>query len=552
MLSTIRRTAVRAGAAGVTGGLGFGLYLYETDPGTKRVVKAYTTFAPVVLHYRFTELRDKISPVADEEWEALDEKYAASTVADLGELQGMYAKYGQTAAGMTNTLGDAWIRELRKLEDDIPPRPVESVYKTIEEEMGKPVTEAFEYFDPVPLGSASIGQVHRAIMKDGREVAVKVQYNEAQELFHGDINTIRNFCEVLAPEQVCAMEALRKSNEAELDYENEAKNLTDVTRNMKKHGFMPRDVVVPQPIMATKRILIMELLPGPKLTDGMRAYYETWAKAQGTTLEKLEKEAKQKIEEEGIPARYSGPSAFKVGMYRRWLQARGALLNAGIGIYNSTLGRVKNPMAYVESSLPPNTPRIVDTLMRAHGYQLLVDGVFNADPHGGNFLLLPDGRIGFIDYGATKVLTRNERITACVLFAALARGDKDMLFEIADVGGFKSKYGDKDVLYKLFQFAYDSWGRDVTGGMNVVQFMDDLKTRDPWTETPDNFVMCSYMSIRLRSVSLGMNHPVKCSDYWASIAEEELKRLGLPYESWDRALLDKYKPDLTIQKFTFG
>ena len=126
MLSTIRRTAVRAGAAGVTGGLGFGLYLYETDPVTKRVVKPYTTFAPVVLHYRFTELRDKISPVADEEWEALDEKYAASTVADLGELQGMYAKYGQTAAGMTNTLGDAWIRELRKLEDDIPPRPVES------------------------------------------------------------------------------------------------------------------------------------------------------------------------------------------------------------------------------------------------------------------------------------------------------------------------------------------------------------------------------------------------------------------------------------------
>lgn len=237
MLSTIRRTAVRAGAAGVTGGLGFGLYLYETDPGTKRVVKAYTTFAPVVLHYRFTELRDKISPVADEEWEALDEKYAASTVADLGELQGMYAKYGQTAAGMTNTLGDAWIRELRKLEDDIPPRPVESVYKTIEEEMGKPVTEAFEYFDPVPLGSASIGQVHRAIMKDGREVAVKVQYNEAQELFHGDINTIRNFCEVLAPEQVCAMEALRKSNEAELDYENEAKKFDRCYKEHEKAWF---------------------------------------------------------------------------------------------------------------------------------------------------------------------------------------------------------------------------------------------------------------------------------------------------------------------------
>ena len=190
--------------------------------------------------------------------------------------------------------------------------------------------------------------------------------------------------------------------------------------------------------------------------------------------------------------------------------------------------------------------------MRAHGYQLLVDGVFNADPHGGNFLLLPDGRIGFIDYGATKTLTRNERITACVLFAALARKDKEMLFAISDVGGFKSKYGNKDVLYKLFQFSYDSWGKDVTGGMNVQQFIDDLKTKDPWTETPDNLVMACYMSIRLRSLSLGMNHPVKCSDYWADIAEEELKRNGLPYETWDREQLMKYRPELNIQKFSFG
>ena len=150
------------------------------------------------------------------------------------------------------------------------------------------------------------------------------------------------------------------------------------------------------------------------------------------------------------------------------------------------------------------------------------------------------------------MLTEKERITACVLFAALGRNDKRMLFDICSVGGFKSKYGDKDVLYKLTQFAYDSWGRDVTGGMNVVQFMDDLKARDPWTDTPDNFVMCSFMSIRLRSLALGMNHPVKCSEYWAPIAEEELRRMGLPYETWDRAQLERYKPELNMQSFTFG
>jgi len=69
--------------------------------------------------------------------------------------------------------------------------------------------------------------------------------------------------------------------------------------------------------------------------------------------------------------------------------------------------------------------------------------LFNADPHGGNFLLHPDGRIGMIDYGATKKLTRNERLTACLLWAALYRSDEDLLWELSILGGYKSKYGRK-------------------------------------------------------------------------------------------------------------
>lgn len=60
-------------------------------------------------------------------------------------------------------------------------------------------------------------------------------------------------------------------------------------------------------------------------------------------------------------------------------------------------------------------------------------GLFNADPHGGNFLLLEDGRIGLIDYGSTKRLSENERINACVLYAALKRNDKHLLWTMAKV-----------------------------------------------------------------------------------------------------------------------
>jgi hypothetical protein len=67
--------------------------------------------------------------------------------------------------------------------------------------------------------------------------------------------------------------------------------------------------------------------------------------------------------------------------------------------------------------------------------------------------------------------------------------DEKMLFDLCDVGGYKSKYGKRDVLMKLLQFGYDSWGKDVTGGKNLQQFIDELKQEDPWEEVPDNFVM---------------------------------------------------------------
>jgi len=564
-MSSLARIGAKAAGTILAGGLGGTSYLYATDEGMKRSVQAYTTFAPVIIHYRATELKDKYAiAVSDEEWEALDEKYAQPTVEKLGRLQGMYSKYGQTAAGLSNTLGDAWIRELRTLENEIPPRPLQVVQQTIEEETKKPLEETFSEFQAKPMGSASIGQVHKATLRStGEQVAVKVQYPEAQVLFTKDIHAIRFLCEWFAPEQVCTLEALENQNKAELDYTNEAQNLQDIGDNMKKHGFQPSECLVPQPFpeFTTKRMLVMELLPGPKLIDGMRKYYAEYAKKQGTTLKRMETQMKRKMEKEGIPDRYDGPSASQIASYQRLMKFRDGLVNTlVIGSYNNLVAPIvklfkwNKPDAdgkvdYLRTSIPPNTPRIIDTLMRVHGTQLLVDGLFNADPHGGNFLLLPDGRIGLIDYGATKRLSENERISVCVMFAALQRKDKAKLFEMAKMGGYKSKHMNSDVYYKLIQFGFDTWGKEVTGGKNVQQFMDDLKEKDSYYETPDNFVLASFMSVRLRALTLGMNHPVKCSDYWGEIAERELNRLGLPYETWDHAQLLKYRPKLNIQKF---
>ena len=381
MIRSALKSGARASGVALAGGLGYGYYLIQSDEGANRAFKAYKTMVPVVLHYRLAEAWDKYySPLTDEDWEALDKKYAVPTVSMLGELQGMYCKYGQTCAGGTNLFGPLWIKEFRKLESEVPPRPIESVYQTIEEETGKPVHETFAQFDTVPLGSASIGQVHSARLLDGRQVAVKVQYPEAQELFQNDIHTIRSFCERFAPEHIVLLEAIEKQNASELDYHNEARNLMDVSTNMKRHGFQPREVVVPIPLsdMTTHRMLVMDLLPGPKLIDGIREYFAIWAKQHGTTLADLEKEARERIEKEGIPSKYAGPSALQISLYRKYLRIRDGFFNAAIATYNGTAGWFVPSIEYQRSSLPPNVPRIIDTLMRVHGFQLLSDGIFNS------------------------------------------------------------------------------------------------------------------------------------------------------------------------------
>ena len=171
----LRRAAAAAAGAGVAAAV----YKFNTDEGFGRAAHLYLRIGPVVAHYRFVEAKQAFlapSPsAAAAEWRALDQQYAGQVVRTLESLQGMYTKYGQIAAGMNNTFSPVWIEELRRLEDAVPPRSTEVVMQTIAEETGKDPKETFSYFDPEPLGSASIGQVHRAVLaSDGSEVAVKV------------------------------------------------------------------------------------------------------------------------------------------------------------------------------------------------------------------------------------------------------------------------------------------------------------------------------------------------------------------------------------------
>jgi hypothetical protein len=239
LLRRVARLAAGATLLGSTGAAAY--YSFVADEGGRRAFQMYTTFGPLVAHYRWLEAKQRWlgtpEPTRAAEWRALDDRFAGPTVRKLAELQGMYVKYGQTLAGFQNTFSPTWIAQFRTLEDQVPPRSAAVVARTIEEETGRPLSETFSEFDPVPLGSASIGQVHRARLREsGTEVAVKVQYPEVQQLFLTDMGAIRSFLSLVSPKHLFTLNQLQQQLEPECDYRLEAASLQEVADNMVRAG----------------------------------------------------------------------------------------------------------------------------------------------------------------------------------------------------------------------------------------------------------------------------------------------------------------------------
>lgn len=374
------------------------VYKYNSDEGLRRALRLYTVAGPVIVKYRWAEFKSKAGLISDEkshlELTTLHRASAPVISRLIDELQGMYVKYAQLGSGLVAGLDPVWGFELRKLEDKCTPQPKAVVLQTIQEDWGRPLEEIFSEFDDIPLGSASIGQVHRAVLaSDGKEVCVKVQYPRARKLFAEDISTIKSFLEIFAPEQVIVVDELARTCEKEFDYRIEASNLEEAIQNMTRAGFLPREVLIPRPVPGhvSERVLVMELLPGPKLFDGIERYLAVLAAREGLTTEELRVREREKIMRGGVPERYTGPTATTIRVYVAAVKWRDNLHNFVAGLVNTCLRLLSVTsweMTRRATVPPPNTPILMDTLMRVHGTQLLVDGFFQADPHPGNFLLL--------------------------------------------------------------------------------------------------------------------------------------------------------------------
>ncbi len=192
--------------------------------------------------------------------------------ADLEKLGPTFIKLGQVLSVRYDLLPAEYADALARLQDDVAPFSFDEVERIVNSELGLRISKAFAEFDATPIAAASLGQVHRARLRDGRVVAVKVQRPGIRELIADDLDALEEIAawvdthtEFGRSRQLGAfLDEFRKSLLRELDYRREAQNLVTLRANLEEF----ERIVVPRPIddYTTSRVLTMDYVDGVKIT----------------------------------------------------------------------------------------------------------------------------------------------------------------------------------------------------------------------------------------------------------------------------------------------
>ncbi|WEV77624.1 AarF/UbiB family protein [Janibacter cremeus] len=192
---------------------------------------------------------------------------------DLEKMGPTYIKMGQLLSTRFDLLPPSYTDALTRLQDTVEPFPFDEVREIVEGELGTRIKDAFAFFDEEPLAAASLGQVHRATTRSGRDVVVKVQRPDVRATIRGDMDVLDKVTGLVDKHTSVGssyglnqlLHQFRRSLVDELDYRREARNLLRFIELTGEHDRL----VVPEPLLqlTTTRVLTMEHIEGRKVTD---------------------------------------------------------------------------------------------------------------------------------------------------------------------------------------------------------------------------------------------------------------------------------------------
>ena len=292
----------------------------------------------------------------------------------LEELGPTFVKLGQVLSTRPDLLPPAYIAELARLQDAVPPAPWEWVRAQIEAELGAPIDDVFATLDPEPLAAASLAQVHAATLPDGAEVVVKVQRPDIEATINVDLDILADAARLLQERTPLGelydlpgiVEEFAATLRAELDFYREGHNADRFRANFADEPYLYIPKVYWE--YTTRRVLVMERIRGIKIDD------------------------------------IAALDAAGYDRYRIGLHAARMIIK-----------------------------------------EVLEDGFFHADPHPGNFFVMPGEVIGAMDFGMVGYLSRRTRTDLVRLYVAAIQLDEeavvDQLVRMGVVGGAVDRMG---------------------------------------------------------------------------------------------------------------
>jgi len=327
-----------------------------------RALRIALATAQSLPRYWILMARERISgqPLSQRAWDAAHAAAAEQIHRLALSLEGGLIKAAQIGGARADLLPRPFIDKLSRFHDDVPPRPFAELAPAVEASLGAPIDTIFASVDPNALGAASLAQVHRARLRDGADVVIKIQYPEAHRIIPVDLRMMRRVASLIQRMQSnidlrSLVYEVTRFVEMELDFRHEAASTQRLGAILADRG----DVRVPRIYdeYTRDRVIVMEYLDGIQVTQ------------------------------------------------TKALQAHGHALS--------------------------DVARRIGGL---YGAMIFEYGYFHGDPHPGNLLVLPDGRIGLLDFGLCKELPANfAGLVAQMMVAALIGDSAAALQAAADL-----------------------------------------------------------------------------------------------------------------------
>lgn len=456
----------------------------------QRAAKFWSSAVPIVLSYysKDAELRVKeaftgtsLTPAEEEVvWNEQHTEGARKLADTITSLKGFYVKTAQIIASRQDLFPPEYTEALSNFTDNVDPLPAELLRAVIEQDLlvrGERFEDIFAEFDEVPLGAASVAQVHRAVLTEkygNKEVAVKVQRPSIESKLMGDIANLKQLAKTFRDSDALPLDYYTVFAELEKQLADEFNFLAEAVAMDRIYETVTKDenglpcespIVLPRPVpgLVSRRVLVMDYL-------------------------------------EGVPLSRAAEEMLKRGIDPGSPEAQ-------------LFGR-----------------KLLRSLTDVFGRCILETGFFHADPHPGNIFVLDDGRIGLIDFGQVKQIGGRARETLSKVMLALDERESDTNPpDLERIGNLALELGVEladdapaEGPAAVAMWLFDGSVETLPGGYEKGELSPNSPVK-ALKSFPQDLVLVGRSSILIKGLSNRLGIPWSLSKEWAPTARRALE-----------------------------